>query len=310
MKFLSLKGARILTNRGILKIKAASPEILLGLGIVCGVAAVVTACIASRKVDGVIEEIKADLDDAETYLEEAKEHDDGEEINSCKRNVVKVWANGAWRIVKLYGPTMFLLVASGGSILASHGILKNRYLTTAAAYKALDESYKAYRAYVRDELGFGEGENAIAARAKGKNDIYVENEDGTLEKKDGQSLVQGLTKSPYEFDFNRYTAPTTWRAKPELNATFLHSQERYLTDLLHVQGHVFLNEALDAVGLERTTLGQRLGWFLGAGDDKVTFRFLEGYVTDYNTDSDLCKKNIRLNFNCDGFIDDMLRLKC
>ena len=310
MKFLNLKGARILMNRGVLKVKAASPEILLGLGIVCGVAAVVTACIASRKVDAVVDDIKEDLDVAEKTIDDAKQNGDDEDISLAKRGIIKVWANGAWRIIKLYGPTVLLVGASVASILASHGILKNRYLTTAAAYKALDESYKAYRAYVRDELGFGDGETAIAARANGKDNIMVENEDGTIEKKDGQSLVHGMTKSPYEFDFNRYTAPTTWRAKPELNATFLKAQERYCNDLLLVQGHLFLNEVLDSIGLERTTLGQRLGWYLGAGDDHVDFRFLEGYVRDWNTDTDLCKKNIRLNFNCDGFIDDMLRLKC
>lgn len=306
----NMKAIKIFANRGVLKVKAASPEILLGLGIVCGVAAVVTACVASRKVDQVLEETNADLDEAEKKLDKAQNANDNVAIREYKHDIVKVWCGCAWKFAKLYGPTAFLVGASVASILTSHGILKRRYLTTAAAYKALDEAYKAYREYVRDDLGYGEGENAIAARAKCANDIHVENDDGAIEKKEGRSLVHGLTKSPYEFDFNRYTAPSTWRAKPELNEVFLKSQEKYCTDLLHVQGHLFLNEALDAVGLERTTLGQRLGWFLGAGDDRVDFRFIEGYVRDFNTDSDLCKKNIRLNFNCDGFIDDMLRLKC
>ena len=302
-----INGFKFMVNRGALKVKAYSPEIMLGLGITCGIGAIVTACIASRKVDKVIEEIHDDLDVVEANMEKAEEDDDRELVQVCKRDMVKIWAGGAWKFVKLYAPTAFLAMASGASILTSHGILKKRYLTTAAAYKALDEAYKAYRENVEKNLGYGEGEKALAARAQYKDDISVENENGEVEKAKG--LVMDKTKSPYEFDFNRYTAPNTWSSNPQMNETFLKSQERYCNDLFTIQGHLFLNEVLDALGLERTSAGQVLGWFKGAGDDYIDFGFLDGYIKDWNTDSDLCKKNIRLNFNCDGPIYDMLRLK-
>lgn len=290
----------------ILKLRKASPEILLGVGIACGIGAIVTACFASRKADKVVAEINEDLNEVEAKIEEAEKKEDYKEVRKLKKDMIGVWVNGGWKFAKLYGPTLLLTVAAGGSILTSHGILKKRYLSTVAAYKGLDEAYKAYRAYVRDELGYGEGEKAIAAQATCRDDIQEVDENGNVKKVDGNKLVMKGNKSPYVFDFNRYTAPTSWSPNPSINETFIRSQQRYINDLVQVRGHAFLNEALDALGLERTKEGAILGWFKGAGDPEVDFGYLDGYIRDFNTDSDLCRKNIRLNFNCDGAIFDML----
>ena len=307
MKF-GFKAIKLLANRGLLKVKAASPEIMLGIGIVCGVGAIVTACMASRKVDKVVEEIQEDLDILEEGLEKAKDDGDTEKVQSYKKEIVKVWAGAAWKFTKLYGPTLLLTMASGASILTSHGILKKRYLTTAAAYKALDEAYKAYRENVETQFGLGDGEKALAAQAVYK-DVDVEDENGEIKKEKGLVMDETKKKSPYEFDYNRFTAPSTFDKSPDVNEAFLKAGENFFTQQLNSRGHVFLNEVLDYLGIERTCMGQRLGWFKGAGDDYVDFGFLDGYIRDYKLDSDLCRKNIRLNFNCDGFIDDMLRLK-
>ena len=307
MKF-GFKAIKLLANRGLLKVKAASPEIMLGIGIVCGVGAIVTACMASRKVDKVVEEIHEDLDILEEGLEKAKDEGDTEKMQSYKKEIVKVWAGAAWKFTKLYGPTLFLTMASGASILTSHGILKKRYLTTAAAYKALDEAYKAYRENVETQFGLGGGEKALAAQAVYK-DVNVEDENGELKKTKGLVMNPDKSKSPYEFDYNRFTAPSTWDKSPDMIDAFLKAAEAYFTQRLNSVGHVFLNEVLDYLGMERTAMGQLIGWVKGAGDDYVDFGYIDGFIKDYNLDSDLCTKNVRLNFNCDGIIYDMLRLK-
>lgn len=305
---ISFKAARLLINKGILKVKAASPEIMLGIGIVCGVGAIVTACMASRKVDKVVEEIHEDLDILEEGLEKAKDEGDTEKVQSYKKEIVKVWAGAAWKFTKLYGPTLLLTMASGASILTSHGILKKRYLTTAAAYKALDEAYKAYRENVETQFGLADSEKALAAQALYK-EVDTVNGDGEIEKAKGLVMNPDKSKSPYEFDYNRFTAPTTWDKSPEMIDTFLRTAQSYFTQRLSSCGHVFLNEVLDYLGMERTAMGQLIGWMKGAGDDYVDFGYLDGFIKDYNLDSDLCTKNVRLNFNCDGIIYDMLRLR-
>lgn len=302
---IKLSAVRKTGSRLILKVKDISPELALGAGILCGVGAVVTACIASRRVNEVIADINYELDIADSNIENASTK---AEEKDAKKEMMGVWTNAAWKFTKLYGPTLILTGSSIALILTSHGILKSRYLSTAAAYKALDEAYKAYRERVEKDLGYGEGEKAIAAGAKYKDGISVENDDGTTEKKD-HGLVMDPKKSPYEFDFNRYTAPTAWSPDPTMNDILLKREQNYANDLLQVRGHLFLNEVLDRLGLERTSAGAIVGWYKGAGDNYVDFGYMDGFIKDWNTDSDLCKKNIRLNFNCDGIIYDMLRNK-
>ena len=303
---INFKAIKFLGSKTILKLKEISPELALGAGILCGIGAIVTACIASRKVDDVVADINYDLDIAEARLEDA---DTKAEEKEAKKEIMGVWASSAWKMVKLYGPTLVLAGSSVSLVLTSHGILKNRYLSLATAYKGLDEAYKAYREHVANDLGYGEGEKAIAARATCKDGVNVENDDGSVEKKDHALILDGK-KSPYEFDFNRYTAPQTFSADPTQNEILLRTEQNYANDILQARGYIFLNDVLDRLGLEKTSAGQLVGWYKGAGDNFVDFGYLNGYIENWNLDSDLCKKNIRLNFNCDGIIYDMLRNKC
>ena len=305
VKIMNLSVVKKLGAKAFLKAKEISPELALGAGILCGVGAIVTACIATRKVDEVIADVNYELDIADAHMENASTKAEEKE---AKKEMMDAWAGAAWKFTKLYGPSLILAGSSVALVLTSHGILKSRYLSTAAAYKALDEAYKAYRERVEHDLGYGAGEKAIAAGVKYKEDISVENEDGTVEKKD-HGLVMDDKKSPYEFDFNRFTAPQTWSSNPSDNDILLKVEQNYANDLLHTRGYIFLNEVLDRLGLERTSAGQLVGWYMGAGDDQVDFGYLDGFIKDWNIDSDLCKKNIRLNFNCDGIIYDMLRKK-
>jgi len=73
---------------------------------------------------------------------------------------------------------------------------------------------------------------------------------------------------------------------------------------LHARGHVFLNEAYDALGLERSTAGAVVGWVLDEkGDNYIDFglynqksaRFVNGL-----------ERNIILDFNVDGVIFDKI----
>lgn len=59
----------------------------------------------------------------------------------------------------------------------------------------------------------------------------------------------------------------TW----ELNMMFLHQVERWCNDRLRVQGHFFLNEAFDELALPRTVEGQKKGWLLLTGSEKIDF---------------------------------------
>ena len=70
MKSEMMKNVTRGLNRVAFQLKKKSPELLLIGGVACGVACVVTACKATRKVDTILEEAK----DAVDKIHEVKDH--------------------------------------------------------------------------------------------------------------------------------------------------------------------------------------------------------------------------------------------
>ena len=146
------------STKAVIKLRKVSPELALGAGIVCGIGAIVAGCLASRKVDALVEETQNDLDILQEEIENGH-------ILEPKKVTFKVYSKTVWEFTKLYAPTIGLTMASVGLILASHGVLKKRYVGTLAAYQGLDEAFKAYRKRVAESVG-EEAERIIMAGGK------------------------------------------------------------------------------------------------------------------------------------------------
>lgn len=285
--------------RMYLKLRKISPELALAGGIVCGLGAIVAGCVASRKVDQIVKETQTELDDLQDNVEDGV-------IANPKKEAFKVYANASWKFAKLYAPTAGLTMASIGLILTSHGILNKRYVGLSAAYSALDGAFKDYRKRVANVLG-EDAEKVLNNGGKVEKSIKVIDEDDNVATKSGSNIViQNHKNSPYEFDFNRFTAKGVWEPSADYIEMRLRNTQNYFNELLNARGHVFLNEILDELGMARTPAGAVCGWVKGAGDDYIDFGYQESFKRDYNTDSDLCVKNVHLNFNCDGSIWDMI----
>lgn len=54
-----------------------------------------------------------------------------------------------------------------------------------------------------------------------------------------------------------------WSPDRDINRLFLRNMQSYLNDKLKWQGHLFLNEVYDELGLSRTSQGAISGWFKG-----------------------------------------------
>ena len=286
-------------NKIYMKARKVSPELALIGGIACGIAAVVVGCVASNKAHLIVEETHAELDDLQALVEENK-------IENPKRETFKVYRKMVWKFTKLYAPTAGLTFASIGLILTSHGILNKRYVGISAAYSALDGAFKDYRRRVADLIG-DEAEKVLSIGGKVEKDIQVQDSEGNVKTKTGSSIVvQKHKDSPYEFDFNRFTAPNVWEPDADYNEMRLRNAQNYCNELLQARGHLFLNEVLDVLNIKRTPAGAVCGWVKGLGDDYVDFGYEDTFRRDYNIDSDLCVKNIHLNFNCDGPIWELI----
>ena len=131
-----------------------SPEILVGVGIIGAVASAVLACKATTKAGAIVEESKNSLAD----IREAKENGvtkAGESYSEedHKKDLAIAYVQTGVKFAKLYAPAVMLGAASIASILASHNIMKKRNVALAAAYAAVDKSFKDYRDRVIERFG-------------------------------------------------------------------------------------------------------------------------------------------------------------
>ena len=131
-----------------------SPEILVGIGIVGAVASAVLACKATTKAGAIVEESKNSLTD----IREANENGvtkAGESYSAedRRKDLAIAYVQTGVKFAKLYAPAVMLGAVSIASILASHNIMKKRNVALAAAYAAVDKSFKDYRDRVIERFG-------------------------------------------------------------------------------------------------------------------------------------------------------------
>ena len=152
MKISNLSGIKNAITRTVgmtgLRIRKASPEILIVIGVGGIIVAAVSACKATLKLEAAVDETSdmiEKIEDAhktkseEVYSEKDYQHD-----------LRIAYIKGGVKIARLYTPSVLLGIGSIGCIIGSHGIMKKRNAALLAAYKALEASYESYRKSVRD----------------------------------------------------------------------------------------------------------------------------------------------------------------
>lgn len=111
-----------------------------------------------------------------------------------------------------------------------------------------------------------------------------------------------VEKSPiYTYLFDKKAMG--WTKDPVTNKYFLLHQQDYLNEKLKYQGHLFLNDVFDCLGMPKTKAGQVVGWIYCEnntdGDNYVDF----GLINPGRLGVD---GSIVLNFNVDGYILDRM----
>lgn len=308
---------KLKVNKLGLKVKKYSPEILIGIGIVGTVASGVMACKATLKVNDILDDSKEKIDKIKETVDNPQYVDKYSEEDS-KKDLAIVYTQTAVKLVKLYGPSVALGVASISCIVASNNILKKRNIAIAAAYAGVDKSFKEYRKRVVDKFG-SEVDKQLRYNIKAEEieeKVVDENGEEKVVKK-SVSVVNPSEISGYARFFEKYTVDKdgnqiinpNWESNNEYNIMFLKAQERYANDLLRSRGHLFLNEVYDMLGLPRSKAGQVVGWVYSednpVGDNFVDF----GLYADNLSYSDYVNgfdPAILLDFNVDGNVLDLM----
>lgn len=290
------------------KFKKHSPEILAVAGVVGIVASGVMACKASTKLSGVIEEAKEQLDQVHDYVEKEGFSDKYTEEDS-KKDTAIIYTQTAVKLVKLYGPAVILGTLSITAMLTSNKILRKRNIALAAAYTAVDKSFKEYRGRVVERFGKElDRELKYNLKAKEIEEVITdENGEETTVKK----TVTAMDPNDIS-DYARFFDEScpNWSKSSFHNQTFLKQQQNYANDLLKAQGYLFLNDVYKMLGIPVTPAGQAVGWIY---DEKnpVGDNFVDFGLYDLNDEAKRLfinghERTILLDFNVDGNIMNMI----
>ena len=296
-------------NRAGLQLKKHSPEILMGVGIVGTVASTVLACKATMKIDEVLEEPKRKIDIIHQAMEDGEVNGVEYTKEDGTKDLTIMYTQTGVKLLKLYAPAIALGTFSIGCMVAGHKILKGRNIALAAAYAVVDKGFKDYRKNVVSRFGESvDKELRYNIKAVEVEEI-VTDEKGKekVEKKIIDTIENPNEISEYARFFDETCA--YYEKDAEYNMMFLRQQQQFANDRLKANGHLFLNEVYDALGMKRTRTGQIVGWVYDKhnpnGDNFVDFGIYNGsersraFVNGH-------EKAILLDFNVDGPIYDMI----
>ena len=295
-------------NKVGFKIKKHSPEILIVTGVVGTVASAVMACRATTKLSEVIEEQKEQIYQIHDYVETHGYSEKYSEEDS-KKDLAIVYTQTAVKLVKLYAPSVILGTLSIGAMLTSNNILRKRNVALAAAYTAIDKSFKNYRNNVVERFGEEvDHELRYNIKAKEFEETIVDENGNETTVKNEVEVVDPNSIS----DFARFfdDGCNGWTKDPNTNLAYLKNQQRYANDVLKTKGHLFLNEVYDMLGIPRCPAGQVVGWIYDdnnpVGDNFVDFGIYDASKESNRNFVNGYERTILLDFNVDGNIMNLI----
>lgn len=295
-----------ITNRAIFQVKKHSPEILLAAGIVGTVTSTVLACKATTKISTILEKTKKDVE----TVHEAKNNEELAEVyteKDAKKDLAIIYAHAGVDFLKLYSPALILGGLSITSILVSNNILKKRNLALAAAYTAVDKSFKEYRQRVVEKFGEEiDKELKYGIKAKKIDEKEVDPETGK------EKTVKKTVNVSELSDYSDYAVYFDHRSKyyednDDYNRLFLNSHQRYANDRLRAKGYLTLLDIYEAMDIPMTDLQRKAAMVVGwkyekdneIGDNDVCFDIINTYREREDGKVEPC---IILDFNVDGNI--------
>lgn len=301
MKFSVIKD--VVTSkvgRQLLQAQKHSPVLMLGAGIVGVGATVVLASRATLKVQDVLEEHKV-------WVEKINGVHDGfyEDENERNRDKYLLYIRTTSKILKLYSPAVIIGLASVTFLVGGHQIQARRNASLMAAYTGIEKAFNRYRERVVEDLG----EDKDREYRYGKVDVeHVETDEKTGEEISRKTVTRVDPGEPSAYAKFFDENSSSWNKEATYNFLFLKCQQNWLNDRLKAKGHVFLNEAYDALGLDRTKAGAVVGWvWQGDGDNYIDFGIFDEQMEPQHLEFFSGRENaILLDFNVDGVIYDKI----
>ena len=184
------------------------------------------------------------------------------------------------KLAKTYALPVGLFLSSMGSFLFSYRIQSKRIAVLCSAINTL----------------------MTAGSATDKQAVKVSDQI----KLDAENLMK-YTEFARFFD----DSSSEWQSDADTNLVFLRGQENYLNDLLRVEGHVFLNDVYNRLGLPDSSIGALVGWVYDKNDPNANESYIDFGLYDIKDSSKRRFVNgnenaVLLDFNVQGVIYDLI----
>lgn len=278
--------------------KHKKPEICMAAGVIFGAAAVVTACIQTRKgLDKVVSDHKV-------RIEKARSLDDDDPKKG--REILFAYGKTTVAGARLLAGPLALFTFSMVSFFSAHNEMKLRNAGLAATAAGLRKTLKDYRGRVADNIGEDAEEKLYFGTKSGEISESTVDEDGneTFETVLADDIVDDVERS----DFVKYLVKGNdkWDRSPDMVRFTLECQQNLANDILKNKGEITLNEVYDLLGFEHTEAGMVYGWIYDKynpfGDNKVEFRVKKVHVPNENDPAKGYSIGYAIDFNVDGNI--------
>lgn len=275
-------------RNGMSFIKAHMPEILVISGVTGCVAGGVMGCIATTKLNGVMEDHKT-------------------RIEKIGKKNVRAYGKTIINLTKLYAPAVIIEGLSVASILTGNKMWKKRNIALAAAYATIDQSFRDYRGRVVEKYGEDvDNELRYGIKKETIEEITVDENGKKKKVKKTIDVIDGMP-SAYARYFTRDEAKAA-EDSMVYNLTFLKYEMQLANRILVATGKVYLNDIYDRLGIKRSKAGQVVGWVYDpknpTGDNKIIFDTHTVYRRNPDSPNGF-EKVLLIDFNVDGVITDV-----
>lgn len=289
---------------------------LLIAGIAATAGAILLSIKATLKLEDTLGKANQEIKQVKNKMKDENKLASGEyTLQSCKRELTKVYAKNVCNVLRLYIPTTMAFGVSISCLFGAHKIMKGRNIALAAAYTAMDNGWKNYRERVINKVG-KETEREIF-----KNIYEEEREVTVIDKEGNEKTVTKKIKVPHMDKDNIYSylfdsSNPDWSNSGRLNIDYLLGKEKYLNQRFIAQGYLFLHDIYAALGIEPGMIDERklqasrvIGWIYDpvedTGDNYISFGLSdkEGNLTKEAMDMlRYGERDVWLEFNPDGDI--------
>lgn len=310
---------QLIANKVWMGLKKSSPTIAVVAGIGTGIAGTILACIATEKLDPVLDEAREKVKAIHEVTNSSEIKEEQPEVAAqlaaeLHRNLAVVYGKTIFDLMRLYGPAVIAWIIAIMLILYSHISMKKRVAMLGALCLTYGNSLNNYRGLVAQMYGEEKERELYYGVSNEKiEEVKVDEETGKEVKQKVTAKVIDRTKviSPYAVFFDK-SNPNYMDDDPVFNYDFISDTQKEMNLILAQRGWLFLNDVRTALGYKPIPQGQILGW---VWDDKTDCPFDAdnpkidlgiGHigrqeVRDFHNGYE---KVFVIDFNCQPIIDD------